>query len=34
MDVEVFAIEQDELDVVPEVQRGIDGVMGVMEESM
>jgi hypothetical protein len=29
---EVFAIEQYDLDIAPEVQRGFDGVMGVVEE--
>jgi ribose 5-phosphate isomerase len=30
-DAEVLDIEQDELDVAPEVQRGIDGITGVVE---
>jgi hypothetical protein len=31
-DAELFAIEQDELDVAPEVQRGIDGITRVVEK--
>ena len=31
-DAEVFAIEQDELDVAPEMQGGVDGITGAVEE--
>jgi hypothetical protein len=31
-DARVLAIEQDELDVAPKVQRGIDSITGVAEE--